>query len=657
MGLSLKVLGDFAVFDMAGASLLLPTKKTRALLGYLAANVEKPQQREKLIGLLWGNFGEKQARHSLNQAVMAIRKLGSEAGLTLLEGDGERITLSGNAIAIDLTEFRNRLPTDPIGATALYEGPFLDGLTIPDPAFNEWLTATRSEIHRLACNAMEQATDVAEEGGELDAATAIARRLVALDPLRESAHRRLMALLSNSGDRTAALRQFHTFAELLKTELYIEPESETKVLYESIVRRANSKMVTGRAELVMERRPNDIRMFSDDKPSIAVLPFANMSGDTSQDYLVDGIHLATYATLIKASGLFLVGGAHVSSYRQREFSAGRAGHDLKVRYLLEGAVQTAGRRLRVTVQLTDTLAERVIWAEQYDRVLNDFFALQDEIALEVLAELDIKLISGEEMRKYRSTLTNLEARDCYYRALSHFYANTKTDNAAARNLFKKVAALQPDSPEGPSFVCFTYWLDVFRGWTENADNSMASAVDWAGKASKFYNNNGFDHLVFAADHLLNRRYKDALQACAKAYAYRPNCPMASGYLANILHYCGEPRKAILKAKEAIRILPNPPPWFTNVLAAAYREDNKIEKSISAATETLRRRSKDIEARTILCSDHVIAGALENARSIADEIVTIDPDFSLEGYARNQPFRDKATLKRLVNCLRKAGLPD
>ena len=94
-----------------------------------------------------------------------------------------------------------------------------------------------------------------------------------------------------------------------------------------------------------------------------------------------------------------------------------------------------------------------------------------------------------------------------------------------------------------------------------------------------------------------------------------------------------------------------------MVAAAYREDNKIEKSISAATETLRRRSEDIEARTILCSDHVIAGALENARSIADEIVTIDPDFSLEGYARNQPFRDKATLKRLVNCLRKAGLPD
>jgi DNA-binding SARP family transcriptional activator len=651
MGLSLKVLGEFAIRDENGTELSLPTRKTRALLGYLAVNADKPQQRDRLMALLWSDFGVKQARHNLNQALLSIRKLGQP-----LDSDGERVTLRNDAIEIDLVRFRACLDSDPAEAAKLYEGPLLDGLAVPDPGFEDWLAAARTELHNQASDSLERAADEATVDSDMSGAIDFTRRLVALDHLREDAHRRVMRLLRDNGDRAGALRQYQTCADLLKKELQVEPDTATKALYEEI-RKGNSSTGASEAALVQDAPPTETPPSLPDKPSIAVLPFANLSGDPEQNYLVNGIQLAIYATLIKVSGLFLIGAHSVANSQEREDAVERAGRELDARYILDGAVQIAGSRIRVTVQLTDTARHTAIWGEQYNRVLDDFFALQDEIALEILSELDIKLISGEEVRVFRSTLTTPATKEMYYRGLSHFYAGTKADNAAARDLFKQVASLQPKSPEGPSFICFTYWLDVFRGWTDDVQESLAASLEWAEKAAKFEGNNGLPFIVLASDHLLKRRHDDALETCAKAYAYRPNCPAANGYLANILHYCGEPGEAVVRAKQAIRVLPNSPHWFSNVLAAAYRENGDIESSISAAMESLKRNRDDIEARAILCSDQILAGSLDDAKRFAEEILTIDPDFSVANYASKQPFRDAATLDRLADCLRKAGLPE
>jgi TolB-like protein/Flp pilus assembly protein TadD len=654
MGLSLKVLGDFALRDESGATLTLPTRKTRALLGYLAANADKPQQRAKLVGLLWSNFGEKQARHNLSQALLSIRRLGDDQNRALLDGDGEQLTLRSDAIDIDLIRFHALEAKDPAAAAKLYDGPFLEDLTVPDPAFDEWLAVTRSEIHDLACAALERAAD---NDGDVGVALPAARRLVALDPLRESAHRRLMALLDKTGDRTAALRQYQSCADILKSELNVAPDSATNSLYDSIKQDTGATVAAAHFETTMERPSLHAQLSSSEKPSIAVLPFANLSGNPNQNYLANGIQLAVYATLIKVSGLFLIEANSVANSQERKDAAERAGRELGARYILEGAVQTAGSHVRVTVQLTDTLRHKVIWAEQFDRVMDDFFALQDEIALEVLAELDIKLISGEEARVFRSTLSTPATKELYYRGLSHFYAGAKADNAAARELFKNVYSKEPESPEGPALTCFTYWLDVFQGWTDDAQASLAASLEWAEKTAKFEVTNGLHYIVLASDYLIKRRYEDALETCAKGYEYRPNCPAANGYLANILHYCGESEEAVIRAKEALRVLPNAPPWFTNVLAAACRENGDLESSIGAAMESLKRNEDDIEARAILCSDHILAGSLDDARRFAKEIMTIDPDFSITNYADKQPFRNTATLDRLVDCLREAGLPD
>jgi adenylate cyclase len=391
------------------------------------------------------------------------------------------------------------------------------------------------------------------------------------------------------------------------------------------------------------------------RPSIAIMPFANLSGDAAQGYLADGLRLDIQAALVKASGLFLIAPNTVARYRNAEISAEDAGRQMGVRYVLEGAVRRSGERIRATVELTDVVARQIVWAEQYDRVLDDGLLLQDEITAEVLKALDVKLASGEKWLLH-STLKSLEALDHFYRGLSRFYAGTKDDNAAAREMFKQVARLQPDSAVGPAYLSFTYWVDAFRGWTDSKDRSLTEAARWAKMALERKSSNGLAHIVMASIHLLKRRHDAALVDCYKAVELRPNCPTANSYLANVLHYCGRSAEAITKLKEAIRITPVYPPWYMALLAAAYRESGQLAQSVIAARHGIRLSPADLEPRLALCSAFVLAGQAQQARQAAQEIVAIDPAFSTARYLADQPYKEDRTAQRLAESLRQAGLP-
>jgi adenylate cyclase len=391
------------------------------------------------------------------------------------------------------------------------------------------------------------------------------------------------------------------------------------------------------------------------KPSIAIMPFANLSGDAAQDYLAEGLRLDIQAALVKASGLFLIAANTVARYRNAEIAAEAAGRQMGVRYVLEGAVRRSGQRLRTTVELTDVLARRIVWAEQYDRVLDDGLAVQDEIAAEVLKALDVKLASGERWLLH-STLKSLEALDFFYRGLSRFYAGGKDDNAAAREMFEQVARLQPESAVGPAYLCFTHWVDAFRGWTDSKERSLTLAARWAKTALEHRSSNGLAHIVLASIHLLRRRHEEALADCYKAVELRPNCPTANSYLANVLHYCGRSAEAITKLKEAIRITPVYPPWYMSLLAGAYRESGQLAQSIAAARHGIRLSPTDLEPRVALCSAYVLTGQPQQARQAAQEIIAIDPTFSTGRYVADQPYKEDRTSQQLADSLRKAGLP-
>ena len=393
-----------------------------------------------------------------------------------------------------------------------------------------------------------------------------------------------------------------------------------------------------------------------EKPSIAILPFANLSGDPEQDYLAEGLRLDIQATLVHAAELFLIAPATVARYRGGAIPADQAGHEMGVRYVLQGAVRRSGGRIRVTVELTDVIARRIVWAERYDRVLEDGFDVQDEIVAEVLKGLDVKLASGERWLLH-SSIRSLQALDVFYRGLSHFYAGTKADNAAAREAFETLTRLQPDSAVGPAYLCFTHWVDAFRGWTDSKEQALAEAEGWANKSISIRGNNGLAHIVLASVHLLNRRHDEALAECYRAVQLRPNCPTATCYLANILHYCGRSDEAIARVEEAIRITPVYPPWYMTVLAAAYRDSGDFEKAIATAERGIRMSPGDRDLKIVLCSAYSLAGQPQRARPLAREVVAAEPAFSIRSYLGSQAYQDAATLQRLSESLRQAGLPE
>jgi adenylate cyclase len=392
-----------------------------------------------------------------------------------------------------------------------------------------------------------------------------------------------------------------------------------------------------------------------EKPTIAVLPFVNLSGDPAQDYLAEGLRLDIQAALVHASGLFLIAPAAVAKYRDRPVPVEQVARETRVRYVLEGAVRRSGQQIRVTTELTDAAARRIVWAERYDRRLEDGFAVQDEIVLEVLKALDVQLASGERWLLH-SSLKSLEALDVFYRGLAHFYAGTRDDNARAREAFEALTRLQPESPIGHAYLCFTHWRDAFNGWAPSKQRALAEAALWARKAVSLEGHNGLAHIVLATTHLFGERHDAALEECRRAVERRPNCPTAYGYLAHVLYYCGQAEEAITAIERAIRISPVYPPWYLAVLAAAYRDAGAIGKSIEAAERGVSLAPSDRDLRLVLCSDYSLVGEAARARALAHEIVAAEPGFSVSAYLATQPYRDPAARSRVADALREAGLP-
>lgn len=393
-----------------------------------------------------------------------------------------------------------------------------------------------------------------------------------------------------------------------------------------------------------------------DRPSVAILPFKSLGSDPDQDYLADGIRYGISASLVQLSGLFLVHAPVLNAYRGKDVSARSVGEELGARYVLEGAVQQAANRVRVTVQLTDVDTNRISFADRYDRVVDDIFELQDEITREVISSLNIELLANESGRVWFGKITVPEAKEFYYRGASHFYELNKDDNAKARHYFEELYRVQPDSVVGPSYVSMTHWIDAFFEWTNSSAKSREQASIWAQKAMEYEDNNGIGHAVFGYLQLLEGKYDDALANCSTGVKLRTSCPMAHALLGIVLNFCGDAGLAVKSVREALQLERVYPTWLIDVLAAAYRDSGAVDLSIPAAIESLRLNPKSTAARLILCSDYQLAANHEQARRVADEVIASEPEFRLSTYAKSQPYRDPATLERLLATLREAGLP-
>lgn len=392
-----------------------------------------------------------------------------------------------------------------------------------------------------------------------------------------------------------------------------------------------------------------------DRPSIVLLPFKCLGDDTQGAAFADGLRLDIQNALVKSSGLLLIAAGTANACR--ELSGEEAAPLVGVRYALEGTVQRSGERVRVSVELSDTQASNVVWSERYDRTLDDTFALQDEITEHVVTALDVKLSSGEQARIWRKCLSEPKARDHFYSGMHDFFKMNAESNARARARFERVAELVPESPLGPTWVALCSWFEATRNWSDDPQQARRRAGEWAERAVQSEDADGQAHTVLGNVRLLEGRYDEALSIARNAVSIRPGCTNSNGFLANVLLHCGECDDAIVHAKRAIRLSPVYPPWFLEILAAAYRNAGQMGFAISVAREVLRIVPSSIHGRALLAGALASSGSGTEAHSIGAQIIELEPGFSSTRYAEALPYRDRAVVARTIDELRMSGLPD
>jgi len=395
-----------------------------------------------------------------------------------------------------------------------------------------------------------------------------------------------------------------------------------------------------------------------DKPSIAVLPFDNLSSDPDQEYLADGITENIITVLSNVSEMFVIARNSTFTYKGKPVKVQRVAEDLGVQYVLEGSLQKSGSRVRVTAQLIDATKGHHLWADRYDRELKDLFVLQDEITLKILTALQVKLTHGQEACMHETT-DNLEAWGHFVKAIGLFQRFTKEDNAKARDLFERAITLDPEYSAAWTMLAWTHWIDASYGFSRSRAESFKRAVELAQKAVKLDDTNPDVHSLLGGIHLFQMQHKQAIAEGKKAIALNPNNACNLALLAQTLSYTGRSVEAIALMERAMRLNPYYPEWYLGILAQSYRVAGRYEEAIATYEEFLE-RSRETGGSTLLthlglASTYIRVGKEDEARDHATEVLKIDPDFSLEWVRKATFFKDHAVLEEDLDALRKAGL--
>jgi adenylate cyclase len=396
-----------------------------------------------------------------------------------------------------------------------------------------------------------------------------------------------------------------------------------------------------------------------DKPSIAVLPFDNMSGDPEQEYIADGITENIITSLSQLPELFVIARNSVFTYKGKPVKIKQVSEELGVKYVLEGSVQKAGDQLRVNAQLIDALKGYHLWAKRYDRELKDLFKLQDEITMMIVAAMEVKLTKGFS---WGYTTDSFEAWSHFTKAFSLLDSlSGEEDLIQARAHLEQAIKLDHDYASAWTMLASSYTVEVMLGTSKSPNELIKRALELAKKAAEFGEFQSSLHDLMNRIYMLQGKFDEAIAEGEKCVALAPNSSRSHIYLADSLHYGGKPEEAIIHAQKAMRLEPYYPAWFLLSLAGSYEMVGRYEEAIAIWEQFLERALRGefppIYIHERLAINYARLNRMEEARTHASEILKIKPDYSVEFYRKTTHYKDKTYLENLVDLLRKAGLPE
>jgi TolB-like protein/Flp pilus assembly protein TadD len=390
-----------------------------------------------------------------------------------------------------------------------------------------------------------------------------------------------------------------------------------------------------------------------DKPSIAVLPFANMSGDPEQEYFADGVSEDIITAISKLHWFFVIARNSSFVYKGKAVDVKQIGSQLGVRYVLEGSVRKSGQRVRITAQLIDASNGNHIWADRYDGDLNDVFALQDRITNSVVAAIEPHLLEAESVRSQNRTPNDVRAWDLLMQASFLFWRLNKTDGDAAISILRSATQLYPDYAPAHSMLAFAILLLGYLGYIDVQANEAAAL---AARAAELDRNDPWAYVALGFVAFTERHTDESIAHFQRALNLNPNFAAAHGYLGWTLSFDGQSDKAILHSQTAIRMSPHDPQQviFHGGLAAAHYLAGRYDEAINSALSVLRFRPTFNGARRLLVAALAQAGRLEEARKELERLKDFQPDISLAWIEKNVPYTPRQ-MKSYLEGWRKVGL--
>lgn len=603
--LELTLFGDFRASLASGEALAFPRRKSVALLACLAQSPGKVHTRSRLVGLLWGDSSEDQARASLRQTLTGLRKVLQSVAPPPLMSSGDKLWLDPDAVAVDVARFevlaRAETTAELERAVALYRGPFLDGYALRNADGDQWLSAERDRLRCLLMTVLDRLLERRMLAQDWHRSTQIAEMLLSHDPLREDAHRNLMRIYAQRGRRNLALRQYQLCREALAHELGVPPEPATEQLFQEIqsqeapaipapVELSGEPSAPGGIE-ADESVPSVAEAAPKERLVIAVLPFANIGNDPEQEYFADGLTEDIITDLSQISALCVVARHAVFAFKDSPGQVQRAARGLNANYVLKGSVRKAADRVRITAQLVDGATGSLVWGRRYDHRLDDIFSLQDEISKSIVDILCVKLLPAElETIEHRPT-TSADAYQFYLLGRSFYLRGIdKRSLTIARDMFAKAAQIDPGYARAYAgiaicefYVAMSDPTASFESTVANADRALALEPSLAeAHAARGLANYGTGQYHEAVAHF--ERALELDTHSFEAYFFKGRC----------CRIRGDREQAATLFTQAAELRPTD---FRSVglLAEEWRALGRIEAFGAAARRSLERAANEVKA--------------------------------------------------------------
>ena len=402
--------------------------------------------------------------------------------------------------------------------------------------------------------------------------------------------------------------------------------------------------------------PADIPLALPDKPSIAVLPFQNMSGDPEQEYFADGISEDVITALSRSHDFLVTARNSTFTYKGTSPDIRQVGIELGVRYVLEGSVRKSGDRLRITAQLIDSTSGNHVWAERYDRPTADVFAVQDEITESVVASIEPQLLLAEGGRHKRSRPTDIDAWGYVARAFAHRVLANKAEAELALGFLERALEIDPYYARALSEFALHMSLMAYSGWREDRDRSFEAGSDAARKAIALDPDDPFAHAALGVICRLTRHYDEALPALLKAVELNPNYAFAHSHLGVLLAYAGRLEEGLEHTARALRISPRDPQKFVLLMSQAivFFSAARYSEAVESARMSRQQRAEFANPLRVMVAALALKGDIAQAQAALRDLKRIQPQISLAWVDQNIDAPDEYR-NRILDGLRLAGL--